>query len=150
MNSSSFLILADLVLFSHLLVVVFVVFGLVAILLGGTLGWQWVHNGWLRVAHLACIALVVMQAWAGVVCPLTTLEMWLRTKAGEANYTGSFIAHWLGSILYYDLPSWVFTSAYTLGTPSTAYQNQIGTPTNRVGQRLSFKKDIVDGCNKII
>ena len=30
---------------------------------------------WFRLAHLTAIAVVVLQAWFGVICPLTTLEM---------------------------------------------------------------------------
>ena len=35
-------------------------------------------------------------------------------KAGEAGYEGSFIQHWLQSILYYSAPDWVFIVAYTV------------------------------------
>ena len=35
-------------------------------------------------------------------------------KAGEAGYEGSFIQHWLQSILYYSAPDWVFSLAYTV------------------------------------
>jgi GNAT superfamily N-acetyltransferase len=52
--------------------------------------------------------------WAGAVCPLTTLEMRLRAKAGAETYAGSFIGHWLQRILYYDAPPWVFTLGYTI------------------------------------
>jgi hypothetical protein len=113
MTQANYLLLADLVLFTHVLVVAFVVLGLVVILAGGALKWTWVRNPWFRLAHLACIGVVVMQAWAGVICPLTTLEMWLRAQAGAQVYSGSFIAHYLDNILYYDLPSWVFTLAYS-------------------------------------
>lgn len=108
-----YLLLADIVLYSHMLVVIFVVAGLLAIVIGGFLKWRWVTNPWFRLCHLGCIGAVVMQAWAGVVCPLTTLEMWLRAKAGSAVYDGSFIAHWMGELLYHDWPNWVFTSLYT-------------------------------------
>jgi len=113
MSNTSYLYLADSVLFIHILVVIFVVFGLLITLLGGLMNWTWVRNPLFRLSHLICIGVVVMQAWAGVVCPLTTLEMWLRSKAGVQVYAGSFIAHWLDSILYYDLPNWVFTLAYS-------------------------------------
>lgn len=113
MNSSHFLLFANSVLLLHILIVGFVIFGLLLFLLGGILGWGWVRNPWLRFAHLACIAVVTLQAWAGVVCPLTTLEMWLRKQAGQVTYSGSFIAHWLDKLLYYDLPNWVFTLTYT-------------------------------------
>jgi len=113
MTTTAYLLLADSVLFTHVLVVAFVVLGLVVTLTGGIMKWHWVRNPWFRLSHLVCIGVVVAQAWAGVVCPLTTLEMWLRSKAGDQVYGGSFIAHWLDSILYYDLPTWVFTLAYS-------------------------------------
>lgn len=113
MTQANYLLLADLVLFTHVLVVAFVVLGLIMILAGGALKWAWVRNPWFRLAHLACIGVVVMQAWAGVICPLTTLEMWLRAQAGGQVYSGSFIAHYLDNILYYDLPSWIFTLVYS-------------------------------------
>jgi hypothetical protein len=56
---------------------------------------------------------VVVQSWLGVICPLTTFEMALRTRAGEAGYPGSFIAHWVETILYYQAPPWVFMVCYT-------------------------------------
>ena len=84
------------------------------ILIGGWRQWGWVRNPWLRVAHLLGIGVVVAQAWAGLVCPLTTLEMWLRARAGQATYGGGFVEHWLQRLLYYDAPAWVFVVAYSL------------------------------------
>ncbi len=107
-------ILADTVLAIHVSVVVFVVLGLVLVLAGNRLGWRWLNNVWFRLAHLGAIGVVVAEAWLGVVCPLTTLEMWLRSKAGVDAYSGSFIEYWLQQILYYDAPAWVFVTAYTL------------------------------------
>jgi hypothetical protein len=49
----------------------------------------------------------------GVICPLTKLEMFLRGKAGDATYAGSFVSHWLEAILYYRAPAWVFAASYT-------------------------------------
>lgn len=108
-----YLLAADLVLYLHISFVVFVVVALLLIFAGKLLGWRWVRNGWFRLLHLVAIAIVVLQAWLGVICPLTTLEMWLRAKAGDAVYPGSFIAHWAEQILYYDAPAWVFTLCYT-------------------------------------
>jgi Protein of Unknown function (DUF2784). len=107
-------VLADLILFLHSSFVVFVIAGLVFVLIGGLRGWRWVRNPWFRLAHLLAIAVVVAQAWLGVLCPLTTLEMTLRAHAGDAVYPGSFIAHWLESLLYYRAPAWVFTVCYTV------------------------------------
>lgn len=107
-------LLADAVLALHLGVVLFVVGGLVLVVVGNLAGWRWVNRWWLRLAHLAAIAYVAAQAWWGLVCPLTTLEMWLRHTAGEAAYGGSFVGHWLQRLLYWDAPGWAFTLAYTL------------------------------------
>jgi hypothetical protein len=109
-----FRVLSDLVLLMHTSFVTFVVFGLVLILWGGFRGWRWIRNPWFRLAHLLAIGIVVAQTWWGMLCPLTTLEMALRRQAGEAVYTGSFIAHWLGVLLYYEAPWWVFTLCYTV------------------------------------
>ena len=106
-------VLADAVLALHVAVVLFVVLGLVLVLVGNPLGWAFVNRWWLRLAHLLAIAVVAAQAWWGLVCPLTTLEMWLRRQAGESGYAGSFVQHWLHRLLYWDAPDWVFMLAYT-------------------------------------
>lgn len=71
------------------------------------------RNRAFRLVHLAAIVVVAAQAWLGVVCPLTTLEVSLRRRAGAAAYEGTFISHWLDTLIYYDLPSWVFVVCYT-------------------------------------
>jgi hypothetical protein len=114
MTSQTWMLLAaDAVLLLHALFVVFVIAGLLLILAGKVLAWSWVRNWWFRVTHLVAIAVVVLQAWSGVICPLTTLEMALRREAGDATYAGTFISHWLESILYYQAPAWVFAACYT-------------------------------------
>lgn len=106
-------LLADAVLVFHFGVVLFVVGGLVLVVSGNWLHWRWVNQLWFRLAHLAAIALVVVQAWLGQFCPLTTLESWLRVEAGATAYERSFIEHWLQRLIYYEAPLWVFTLAYT-------------------------------------
>jgi hypothetical protein len=105
--------LADGVLVLHLSVVLFVVVGLVLTLLGGWCRWSWVGNRWFRGVHLLTIAVIVLQSWLGVVCPLTDLEMWLRIRGGQQAYNETFIAHWLGRVLWVAAPGWVFAVAYT-------------------------------------
>jgi len=112
-SKTFFLVAADAVLLTHALFVVFVIFGLVLILAGKLFSWSWVRNRWFRLAHLTAIGVVVLQAWLGVICPLTTWEMELRSRAGEAVYAGSFIAHWLQELLYFQAPAWVFITCYT-------------------------------------
>ncbi|MHC5114375.1 MAG: DUF2784 domain-containing protein [Planctomycetota bacterium] len=106
-------LLADLVLVLHATFVAFVVFGLLVILVGAALRWRWVRNFWFRLVHLAAIGVVVLQAWFGMVCPLTTLENHLRWKAGQPVYEQSFVADWLHRILFYDFEPWVFTVIYS-------------------------------------
>jgi len=109
-----YLLVADSLLFLHVLFVAFVVIGLILILAGGLLAWRWVRNRHFRLAHLLAIGIVVIQSWLGIVCPLTTWEMALREKAGDAVYSGTFVSHWLESILYFSAPPWVFVVCYTI------------------------------------
>jgi len=113
-NGTLYLLAADAVLVTHTLFVGFVVFGLAFILVGKFRSWDWVRNPWFRYAHVVAIGFVVIQSWAGAMCPLTTWEMELRVKAGDATYSGAFVAHWLESILYYRAPEWLFTVCYTV------------------------------------
>jgi hypothetical protein len=113
-SSVLYVLAADALLATHVLFVLFVVLGLVLVLVGKFAGWSWVRNPWFRLAHLAAIAVVVLQSWAGVVCPLTTWEMALRERAGETTYAGTFVSYWLDNILYYQAPAWVFALCYTI------------------------------------
>lgn len=112
MKAYSFI--ADVVLVGHAAFVVFVVLGLVLVVAGGIRRWPWVRNPWFRWLHMIAIAVVVVQSWVGLVCPLTAVENWLRERASGPVYSGGFIEHWLQSLLYYTAPSWVFTLAYTV------------------------------------
>ncbi len=113
MTSTTYRLLADLVLFVHWGVVAFVVGGFVAVLVGGWRGWPWVRRrGW-RLVHLFVLAWVVVQAWLGRACFLTDWEMALRLRAGDATYSGGMLAHWMGGLLYFEAPMWVFSLIYT-------------------------------------
>ena len=114
MEKSTLLLLADTILITHVLFVVFVVGGLATIYIGHFLQWQWVRNMIFRITHLIAIGIVAIQSWLGIICPLTTWEMALREKAGAETYSGSFIQHWLQNILYFSAPEWVFIVVYTV------------------------------------
>lgn len=113
-SNTLYLLAADLTLLLHASFVAFVIVGLILIFTGKALTWSWVRNPWFRWSHLVAIVVVVLQSWFGVICPLTTLEMALRSRAGDTVYPGAFIAHWLETILYYDAPAWVFAVCYTV------------------------------------
>ena len=111
--TSMYVFLAGVILLAHFAFVLFVVVGFALVVLGGWLGWSWIRNSWFRTLHLISIAIVAGQSWFSIVCPLTTLEMWLRNKAGESAYEGSFIQYWLQELLYYDASAWIFVVAYS-------------------------------------
>ncbi len=104
---------ADVTVLLHLAYVAGVVLGLLAVWVGYFRQWNWVRLPWFRWGHLAMILIVVVEAWAGITCPLTTLEQALRQRAGQATYSGSFIANAVHDLLFFDLPPWSFTLVYT-------------------------------------
>lgn len=112
-SDALYLLLADIILASHVMFVAFILFGLLAVLVGKGRSWSWVRNPWFRLVHVAAIGVVVLQSWLGAICPLTLWENALRERAGDAVYPGAFVAHWLEAILYYRAPEWVFVVAYT-------------------------------------
>jgi Protein of Unknown function (DUF2784) len=105
-------LLADLILFLHVVYAAFVLGGLLAVPLGARLGWHWVRIPALRRAHVACTAVVAVEALVGMTCPLTWVEHLLLVASGTAGYERSFIGHLLYQLLYYDAPLWMFTMAY--------------------------------------
>ena len=83
-------LLADLVLALHGGFVAFVV-------CGGLFVLRWPRLAWL---HVPLALWGVLVEYAGLVCPLTPLEITLRQRGGEAGYAGDFIAHYLTALLY--------------------------------------------------
>ena len=102
------LLLADFILVVHFAFVLFVVAGLPLIWIGAVRGWRWIRSFRYRVAHLAAIFVVSAEAAAGLWCPLTLWEDALRGTTPDK----SFIARGTHAVLFYDLPPWVFTTAY--------------------------------------
>lgn len=101
-------VLGQAVLAAHLAVIAFNVFGLVAIPLGGWLGWRWVRVRWWRVLHLASLAVVALQATLGRACFLT---LWQDDLTGGGR-GAPLIMRWVNSVIYWPLPIWVFTVGY--------------------------------------
>jgi ABC-type uncharacterized transport system YnjBCD permease subunit len=106
-------LLADLVLLVHIAFVAFVVVGLVVIWVGHFCRWSFVHDLRFRMAHLQAMGLVLTESLTNVICPLTTWENQLRIRAGDGTgYSGSFIRHWFGRILFHDWSEQTFTLIY--------------------------------------
>ncbi|CAN7432611.1 DUF2784 domain-containing protein [Phenylobacterium sp. LjRoot225] len=97
----------QIVLALHLGVIAFNVAGLAIIPLGARLNWRIVRVRWLRLLHLASLAVVALQAAFGRACLLT---IW------QADLTGGredpLIMRWVNSVLFWPLPIWVFTTVY--------------------------------------
>ncbi|MGB0129676.1 MAG: DUF2784 domain-containing protein [Rhodocyclaceae bacterium] len=101
--------MADFVLVAHFALVAFITAGYFVIPLGAALRWSFVRRrGW-RLAHLGAIAFVAAEALLGIACPLTVMESRLR---GAGDGGEGFVEYWLGRLLYWDWPGWVFTALY--------------------------------------
>jgi hypothetical protein len=81
---------ADGVLLTHLAFILFVVMGAVLA----------VRRRWVLAVHLPAAAWGVFVELTGRTCPLTDLENFLRVKAGQSGYSGSFLGHYLAAIIY--------------------------------------------------
>lgn len=83
-------LLADGVLVVHGLFIVWAAFGALAV-------WRWPR---LLVLHLPALAWGVWIEISGGICPLTPLENSLRRAAGQSGYSGGFIDHYVGGLIY--------------------------------------------------
>ncbi|MCI0423502.1 MAG: DUF2784 domain-containing protein [Acidobacteria bacterium] len=109
-----YLWLSDLVVAIHLAYAGFVLFGFLAILLGLFFPWAWIRNLKFRSCHLLCAALVAVEAFWGVTCPLTELENVLLEQGGRAGHQRSFIGRWMNNLLFYEAPEEIFTTLYAI------------------------------------
>ena len=83
-------VLADALVVAHFIFIVYAV-------AGGLLVIKW---GWTAGLHIPVFLWGVLIETFGWICPLTPLENELRTAAGLAGYSGSFIDHYLIPIVY--------------------------------------------------
>lgn len=122
---------ADVLLIVHFALAAFIVLGLFLTWIGASADWRWVRCFWFRLTHLSAIAIVALEALLGITCPLTLWEDALRQVTGEPG----FIARWVRRLLYYDLPLWVFTSAYVAFALATLATWRLVPPRRRVRRR---------------
>lgn len=107
-------ILADMVVLIHLLWILFLIFGA---LFG-------IKNKGVRIVHISGLVFAVSIQVFGWYCPLTYLEVWLRSKHEPAlSYTGSFIIHYMEKLIYIELPGRLvfFLSVLLFGINSWLY-----------------------------
>jgi hypothetical protein len=90
-------ILADIVVFIHFFWIVFLIFG-------GLLG---TRNRAIRIFHVTGLAFAFVIQVSGWYCPLTDLEVWLRSRHAQGlSYRGSFIIHYIERLVYIEVPHW--------------------------------------------
>lgn len=103
--------LAGVVLALHVAIILFNVFGLVAIPLGAWRGWRFVRVVWWRLLHLLALAVVAGQAATGRVCFLTLLQDALLGQPGQRP---PLIMRWVNRAVFWPLPLWFFAVLYGL------------------------------------
>jgi hypothetical protein len=81
----AYLLLAGLMVSLHVAFVVFVLFGGLAL-------YRWAWVAWLHVPAMVYAILIQTIGWP---CPLTDLEKWFRTLAGQQPYAGEFLPNYL-------------------------------------------------------
>lgn len=106
------IVLADIVLLTHFLFVVFIVAGLLVIWVGKLMRWQWIRLFWFRILHLTSIAFVAIISVFSIPCPLTILERNLRISGGVDFYNQGFIQYWIYKVLFYHASEHTFTLIY--------------------------------------
>jgi hypothetical protein len=104
--------LADVLVAVHVAYVSFVVLGMLLILVGTVVKWNWVRNPWFRISHFTAIAIVALEAIFGIACPLTVWEAELRQAAGQTVAEGTFVGRLLHNLIFVEAPAWVFTVMY--------------------------------------
>ncbi len=95
-------VLADALTCLHLGLVLFVLFGQVAILLGILRGWRWIENPRFRWSHVGLMVFIAVQGAIGRICPLTIWEQELRLAAGQEGHSVTFVQRLIHSVLFVD------------------------------------------------
>ena len=103
---------ASLVLALHVGVILFNLFGLVAIPLGAWRGWRFVRIFWWRALHLAVLAAVALQALLDRACFLTLWQSALQQGGGAPASPAPLIESWVNRLIFWPLPLWFFAALY--------------------------------------
>src|SRR4030067_2012395 len=94
-------LLADFLVATHFLWILFMLAGFVATGIGIFFSKNILNWFWFRTLHLAGMVYVGALSLEGKLCPLTIWENQLRAKADQASiYSGSFIIHYIERLIY--------------------------------------------------
>ena len=106
---NTYAVIADLLVFVHLLYVGYVVIGQLLIVIGGVVGWQWVRNIWFRMSHLLAIGFVAFEELINMRCPLSVWEENLRDLAGQEFSGETFMARLIHSMMFFECSPQTFS-----------------------------------------
>ena len=120
------LLIADIVLFSHMCVVIFVTFGFFLIPIGYKFGWIWIANKKLKLIHSGLMAFITLESLFGITCPLTFVENYFR---GIYQYQ-SFIGYWIERLIYWDFSPQIFIVLYCTLLGWTLFMWKLFPPRN--------------------
>ena len=114
MSSGTALHLAQAVLALHMLIALFVIFGMLAIPLGMLRHWAFIYNfGW-RIAHISVAAVIALQKLIGQTCFLSVWEFNLLDRAAQGHQQLPLIHTWAIDVMHWNLPLWFFTGLYVI------------------------------------
>ena len=113
-------VMADVVVFLHVLYVGYVVAGQGLIVLASTFGWSWGRNPWFRYSHLIMILIVAVEEMMGWTCPLSTWERDLRELAGQTVNDQTFMYR-LGHYLLFSKDAMYGWTQQTISAVNVAF-----------------------------
>ena len=91
-------ILADIIVLIHFLWILFLIFGAFA----------GIRNKAIKIIHISGLVFAFVIQIFGWYCPLTDLEVWLRSKHDPSlAYAGSFIIHYVEGLIYIEISPWL-------------------------------------------
>ena len=103
--------LAVAVLGIHVAIILFNLFGLVAIPIGGWRHWRFVRAPVWRILHILSLGVVAVQAAMGRACFLT---IWQDALSNGSPDSQPLIARTVDALIYWPIPIWVFAVGYLL------------------------------------
>jgi hypothetical protein len=105
-------LLAQGVLALHVAIILFNIFGLVAVPMGAVFHWEFVRLFWWRALHIASLVIVAIQAVLGEACFLTYWQSDLLRAAGQRASEEPLIQRTIERLIFWPLPFWVFAAGY--------------------------------------